>query len=301
MSSLTIIVLCHNRPDFARQTLHSILAQSDGDFDLVVSDNSSNDDVAQMIAAEFPQLDYRRRIPMLAPLAHFNRCIDEVQSDLFCLFHDDDLMQANFVQTMRPMLDKYPGVIACACNALVETMGKVEPHTSFRALGKLEWIGSPRNFAQRYFARAQSGIAPFPGYVYRRCLIGEVRLPLDGGKYSDVTWLLNLAMKAPILWVTTPLMTYRMHGGNDGSTESLRDRLRFLGFLKHSVNVLGNDLLSDYRCSFIYKRMASSNATSPARRRLARAFLKHYGWFRYMNPNLYGALIKRALIKRLAK
>jgi cellulose synthase/poly-beta-1,6-N-acetylglucosamine synthase-like glycosyltransferase len=73
MSSLTIFILCHNRPDFTRQTLHSILAQTDKEFELIVSDNSSNDEVERVVSSEFPQVSYRRRTPMLQPLAHFNQ------------------------------------------------------------------------------------------------------------------------------------------------------------------------------------------------------------------------------------
>jgi glycosyltransferase involved in cell wall biosynthesis len=281
--------------------LHSILSQTDGDFELVVSDNSSNDEVEQMVRVEFPQVDLRRRVPMLKQLEHFNRCIDEAQTDYFCLFHDDDLMHTDFVQRMKAVLDSNPEVVACGANALLESFGQIEPRKSFRSLGELDWITSPRNLARRYFSRAQSGIAPFPGYVYRRRLVGEVRLPLEGGKYSDVTWLLNLAMKGPMVWAVAPLMTYRMHGGNDGSIESPRDRLRLLAFLKQNERLLGSDLLADYRCSFIYKRMLSNSNVSPARRKLARAYVKHYGRSRYANLSLYGSLIKRALIKRLGK
>lgn len=301
MSSFTIFVLCHNRPDFTRQTLHSILAQTDKNFELVVSDNSSNDEVEQMVHAEFPQVELRRRVPMLRQLEHFNRCIDEAQTDYFCLFHDDDLMHPDFVQCMKTVLDSNPEVVACGANALLESFGQIEPRKSFRSLGELDWITSPRNLARRYFSRAQSGIAPFPGYVYRRRLVGEVRLPLEGGKYSDVTWLLSLAMKGPMAWAAAPLMTYRMHGGNDGGIESLRDRLRFLVFVKRCVRILGKDLLADYRCSFIYKPMLTRETTSPARRELARNFLRQYGWTRYANLSFYGALVRRAIIKRMAE
>jgi glycosyltransferase involved in cell wall biosynthesis len=301
MKNLTIFVLCHNRPDFARETLHSILGQTDLNFTLVVSDNSSNDEVGNMVLSEFPQLDYRRREPMLRQLEHFNQCIDETQTDYFCLFHDDDLMHANFVQYMKATLDAHSTVVACGCNALSESLGIIESRTTFQAIGNLEWIASPRDLARRYFARAQSGFAPFPCYVYRRQLVGDVRFLVDGGKYTDATWLLTLAMRGRIVWINTPLMTYRIHGGNDGSIESPRDRLRFMGFIKRNLNTLGLDLLADYRCSFIYKPLVQNVAVSAKRRQLAKAFLDHYSWSRYANPSLYGALIKRALIKRFAK
>ncbi len=301
MSSLTIFVLCYNRPAFVRETINSILAQSDKEFDLIVSDNSSNNDVQNLVREEFPQINYRRRLPSLQALEHFNRCIDEAQSELFCLFHDDDIMHSNFVEVVKKSLKAHPEAVACACNALIESFGKIEQRTSFRALGTTELITSPRDLARRYFARAQSGIAPFPSYVYRRRTVGEVRLPVEGGKYADVTWLLSLAMKASIVWITAPLMTYRMHGGNDGLTESLRDRLRFLGFIKKHINELGKDLLDDYRCSFIYKQLLKDKALLPARRKLASLFLRRYSLARYAQPGLYTALIKRALIKRVAE
>ena len=301
MSSLTIFVLCHDRPDFARLTLRSILAQTDRDFELIVSDNSSNDEVERMVKAEFPQINYRRRVPMLQYLAHFNRCIDEAQGDYFCLFHDDDLMHPEFVRNMKRVMDEHPGAVACSCNARIESMGTLESRSSFRALGRLERIASPRDLAQRYFSRAQSGIAPFPAYVYRRCLVGDVRLPVEGGKYADVTFLLDVALKGSVVWLNETLMTYRIHGGNVGSSENLRDRLRFLGYVKRNLKVLGKDLVADYRCSFIYKRMARDQSVPEARRRTAGRFLKHYSWSRYANVSLYSALVKRALIKGIAE
>lgn len=301
MPSLTIFILCHNRPDDARQAIASVLAQTDRDFELIVSDNSSNDEVERMVRSEFPQVDYRRRVPMLPPLAHFNRCMDEAGGDYFCLFHDDDLMHPDFAHKLVRVLEEHPHAVACACNAGVETMGRIEPRTSFRSLGRLERIISPRDLARRYFARNQSGFAPFPAYVYRRSAVGELRLDPEGGKYTDVAWLLNLAKRGLILWLNEPLMTYRIHGGNDGKVDSMRDRLRLLRFIKRNIDILGRDLLADYRCSHIYSPLAQETSAPPARRRVANLFLRHYRRSRFANPALYRSLLKRALIKRVAE
>lgn len=301
MNTLTIFILCHNRPDFARQTLRSILDQSDRDFQLVISDNSSNDEVEQMVMADFPQLKYCRRSPMLQAIDHFNRCIDEVQTDYFCLFHDDDIMLPDFVRRMKSVLDGHPDAIACGCNALLESHGSIQPRAMFRALGKLEWIKSPRDLARRYFTRAQSGIAPFPGYVYRRGMVGELRLDTVGGKHSDVSWLLNIAMKGPVVWIAEPLMIYRVHGGNDSAVESLRDQLRFMGYLKQNLKLIGKDVLTDFRRSRIYKPILKNQFSSPFRKAHAKKFLKRYNWLRYTNIDSYGALLHHAIIKLTTK
>jgi GT2 family glycosyltransferase len=302
MEKLSIFVLCHNRPDDAREAVRSVLAQTDDAFTLTVSDNSSNDDVQRMIQTDFPDVRYVRRIPMLPALAHFNRCIDEVQDSYFCLFHDDDLMGLDFVAEVRTYLLAFPATIALGCNAYIESFGRLEKKLSFMSSRNVEIIASPQDLASRYFSRAQSGIAPFPSYVYHKQSLDTLRFPLDGGKYSDVTWLLNLAMRGAIRWISKPLMIYRIHASNDGATESRRDRLRFLAFIKKNKPLLGHAILQDYRCSFIYKTILKSDDLShPIRRCVAKAFVQRYRWVRYARLDTYVALFKRALVKVLAK
>jgi len=297
MKFLTIYILCHNRPDFAREAIQSVIRQSCQSFSLIVSDNSSNDEVENMVKGEFPGIHYVRRTPMLKPLEHFNRCIDEAQTDYFCLFHDDDVMAPDFVETMAKCLTAYPKAIACGCNARIESFGKLEKRTSFRALRNYEMITTPRNLARRYFSRAQSGIAPFPGYVYNRQLVGDQRLSVEGGKYADVAWLLDLAGRGSIVWVTASLMTYRIHEKSDGGSESLRDRLRFFGYLKRNREVFGEGLLKDYR-SFVYKKILQAHTGPHAmRHRLAASYLKGYRLLRYTRPVFYRDLLLRTLVK----
>ena len=302
MERLTIYILCHNRPDFARQTIASVRAQTSHNYELVVSDNSSNDEVEHMVRNEFPDVRYLRRQPMLAPHAHFNRCIGEAQREYFCLFHDDDLMAPDFVETMQQCVRKYPGAVAIGCNAVIENAGKLEARYSFRSYRSFEVIDSARELAARYFSRAQSGFAPFPCYVYNRRMVGATRLAVDGGKYADVAWLLDLAGSGPIVWINRPLMTYRMHGGNDGMVESARDRLRLLAYLKRKRIQFGEGILSDYRNSFIYKPIErKGTGASAARRRIASAFLKRHRCRRYVRPDTYRALARRTLIKWMAE
>jgi glycosyltransferase involved in cell wall biosynthesis len=297
MSKLSIFILCHNRPTEARQAILSVLNQADSEYSLIISDNSSNNGVEELVKAEFPSMQYIRRHPVLQPLDHFNRCIDEANSDYFCLFHDDDLMHANFVQEMKKTVRAYPQAIALGCNAVIEVNGRPQPATSFRSFQNIVSISSARDLAARYFARSQSGIAPFPGYVYKKHLVGNLRLPTGGGKYADATWLINLARQGSVIWVNKPLMTYRLHGGNDSNSESRRDRLRSLAYLKKNLSWLGRSLLHDYRCSFIYKTLLKSPDQTPGRKRLAANYLNYYSLARYVRPPTYVALARRALDK----
>lgn len=296
---LHIFILCHNRPDDTRQAIASVLAQTDQDFILTISDNSSNDEVEQMVKQDFPHVGYVRRRPMLPVQGHFNRCIDDAQqNDYFCLFHDDDLMDPSYVQTMRRAIFEHPQAIAIGCNARIESAGAVQARPFFQARHAYEHLSSARDLAYRYFGRSQSGIAPFPGYLYKRTLVGATRMKTDGGKYADATWLVTLADQGAVAWIREPLMTYRLHGGNDGLKESRQDRLRVMAYLKQNQRRWGRGLLEDYRCSFVYKPLLrpGSKAT-PARRQIAAAFLRRYRWTRYLRLDTYQSLLSRALVK----
>jgi len=254
-----------------------------------------------MVEKEFHGIRYIRRNPMLKSSEHFIRCIDEADTEYFCLFHDDDVMLPTYVEEVMLCAKDYPGAVAIGCNANVERFGKLETQSSFRSFRKHEIIISPNDLAKRYFSRAQSGIAPFPGYVYKRTLVDKLRPLMNGGKYADVTWLLNLAMSAPVVWISVPLITYRLHESNDGNTESLRDRLRFFGFLKQNANYFSTGLMKDYR-SFVYKKILNEQKVGNAKRLYLLAnFMRCYRLSRYTRPAYYKALVIRSIVKLAEK
>lgn len=260
---LDIYLLCHNRPEGAREAIASILAQGASGFRLIVSDNSTQASVAEMVAREFPQVEIRHR-GGLPPFEHFNRCIAEAFEHSatvpwFCLFHDDDVMASDYVAHLQNAVKRYPDAVAIGVNAWVVDQAAGTRELGVRSRREYTVLRTPQALFQRYFGRHQTGIAPFPGYIYRAAEAGRSRMPLDGGKYADVTWLLSLAVLGRLVWVNRPLMEYRLHGGNDGLRESLRDRLRFLATLKRHPDWAGATGLVDYRY-FLYRKCLDRTA-----------------------------------------
>ncbi len=295
---LSIILICHNRPEQAQKAIISIFSQSDFLFNFFVSDNSTNNKLEELMKIEFPTIFYTHRQPVLQPLAHFNACIAEADGDYFCLFHDDDIMHPNFVSEMKKMIGLYPDAIAIGCNASIEKFGELLEEPSFHSIYEHSLIINPNDLARYYFSRSQSGIAPFPSYIYNKKLINQERIPSSGGKYADVTWLLNLTKHGYIVWTRQSLMTYRLHESNDGNIESRADRLTFLAYLKSNRNYISQAILNDYRCSFIYKKIINEkNLIYKKRLELATTFVRHYRWARYLHWSNYVALIKRGIIK----
>lgn len=255
---LDIYVLCHNRPGLARETIRSILAQNERGFRLIISDNSTNEQVAEMVGKHYPELQiiHRGGIP---PFEHFNACIREAQAPYFCLFHDDDLMEPDFVKEMRLASTHYPQAVAIGGNAWVIQLSNGVRESGILGMGRFQKIQGPARLFERYFGRHQTGIAPFPSYVYQTQRCQNQSMLTSGGKYADVSWLLSLAAQGLIVWCNTPLMQYHLHGGNDGMAESLRDRLRFLAFMKQHPDWCSPSGFIDYRYFLYQKILAAEN------------------------------------------
>lgn len=302
--TLDIFLLTHNRPHQAFEAIKSIIAQDDCRYNLVVSDNSDDETLGQLIEAhknsysQLSNVSYRKRTPVVQAFDHFNICLNETQSDYVCLFHDDDLMLPQFVSRVRDAIAKYPNAVAYGANSLTEINGVAG---KFFFTSDREYLinNSSRKLLARYFARYQLGVAPFPSYVYKSSAIQDFRFDSGWGKYGDVTWLLSVACRGFVIWINEPLMIYRLHDGNDSLTESRRDRLRFLAFLKRNIEVFSKGLLSDYRFFLYKKNLPNLLHENKNRRRAAilRKYMSSYRIFRWLRLDHYGYLLNKLKVR----
>ncbi len=258
LTTLSITLLTHNRTNQAFEAILSILGQPSQNFELIVSDNSDDNGLGDLIRSNIKnnsalsRVIYVKRPQVLPALEHVNVCLNEVSSDYFCFFHDDDLMLPAFTENFFKAQNLFPNAVAFGVNAIAEKNG-VCGKPFFQSVG-LYTVGiTPKKLAEKYFSRHQLGVAPFPSYIYKKSGIPSLPFDPGWGKYGDVTWLLSVASSGEIVWINEPLMIYRLHDSNDSLTESRRDRFKFLAFIKKNIDKYGRGLLSDYRF-FIYKK-----------------------------------------------
>jgi len=295
LPKLTIFIQCYNRPVYAKLAIESVLRQTNRAFRLIISDNSTNDELFRLVQTQFPGVEYRRRQPSLPALDHFNQSISEADTEFFCLFHDDDLMEPEYVDAMLNTIELHPLAVAYACNAVTIDEDVVRKGSFFESGGKHVIVENPRALAGRYVSRYPNGFAPFPAYIYRSSVVKEI--PLDqqsGGKYSDVTWLLEISKRGPIVWNSRKLIRYRMHAANDSNLESLRDRLKLLGFLKRNKLVVGRGVINDCRFG-IYKNLRNrslmSHGAYSRHRNFIDRYLLRYRFKRFAKPETYAYLL----------
>ena len=305
---LQIYILCRDRLDYSIEAIESVVKSADANTEVVISDNSVSDSIEKMCRQRFADIKYTRRIPPLLGHAHFKVILDEAKSEYLVLFHDDDIMEPNYVSTLLPYITANPTISAVACNAkIIDRNGKETGKFCIRNLKAPLFILESNQFIAPYLVGTikSNGLAPFPGYMYRRKYICNSSInEKHGGKYSDVTFLLKILKMAEIVWHPESLMRYRNHGANDSSTESIPDRLSLIRYLITHEGLNRKSLSMSY-FKFIYwlswwrsnHKFISFFIPNGWRERVVFRFLA----ITSMKLSLYDSDFLKALLRKVAK
>lgn len=158
-ASVSLVIPSYNRATLIGHTIDSALAQSRPFLEIIVADDGSTDNIAEVLAR------YGDKVTFLA-LDHTgvqaarNRGADIARGDYVTFCDSDDLLEPDFVATMFGWLDDHPDCDAVYCNFVTfQNDGKVDSDKFSLA-------------PPRYFAEAQSEgdfIHHFPD-LYRRMI-----------------------------------------------------------------------------------------------------------------------------------
>ena len=289
LRTLSVFLLSHNRPETAIEAAKSILKQSSTRFRFIISDNSESgkaqDQVEDFCLLE--NIEFRKRGPKTTAFDHFWSCVGECETDYLMLFHDDDLMLPNFIEDFWESETLTNDCSAVGFNAIVEN---VDHSTTKSFVSRRTILGplSASDLVDNYFLKFSPGIAPFPSYVFLSSALKRPERSI--GKYGDVALLFRLATEGKVCWVNKEVMIYRFHGGNDGLSESLTDRLRLLAFMKQNSSWFSRFNLSTYRY-FLYCKIYRTRLGGTNKR--IKQFIKRYRFSRITSLSYWHNLTHR--------
>jgi glycosyltransferase involved in cell wall biosynthesis len=212
-SRVTVVVPTYNRAAMLADTVESVLAQTYRDFRVVVADNASTDETAEVVRAyDDERVSYLRRPENVGLFENFQQSLRAVDTEYALLLCDDDLLRPEFLEATVDVLDRQPRT------AVV--------HTSFDVIGDqgeaveraVDWTygltedtleAGPRFLAEsmRWGCRLCQSAA----------LMRTAALPSPPFRQEDMPaidfglWL-RLALDWDIAYVARPLAAYRVHG-----------------------------------------------------------------------------------------
>jgi GT2 family glycosyltransferase len=212
---VTALVPCYNAAEFIERTFASLEAQTWPHLDVLIGDDASTDDTAQLceaFATRRPGVRVLRRDRNLGWLLNTNDLMAKANGELmFFAFHDDVVAPTYVERLVDALRDNTRAVIAFSDMQLTELDGTVR-HREFDAL---TGVRSPfaRGFVMakrpRDWSVPNRGL--FRSWAFQR--IGGIK-PNDKGEYSaDWTWLLHMALLGEFVRVPEVLVhKYYMKG-----------------------------------------------------------------------------------------
>ena len=274
---MQIYIMTYNRPDCVINAIESVRKQSFTNFTLIVSDNSTNSLTEELIRKTyiFPDFIYIKREPPVGGIEHLNLILSEVTSDFFMIFHDDDVMHMNMIESLYNKIRESESYVAVASNAYIINLRKGKRRI-FNKLKRDVCILTEHDMCVRYIT---NDILHFPSYLYRSCIAKKVSFEIsEGGKYCDSTFIIKLLNWGTVYWISEPLMDYYEHSGQDSAVWEYwqkNDQIRFL--INHSNFRRRDSIVLNFRIQNLYGELSSKGIKS----------IKGKAFYRYMRIFLY--------------
>ena len=241
-AKIQVFLFTYNRPDYVQKTVDSIFAQDYDDFELIISDNSTDNRTKDVYEQyDHPKLTYIQRVPSVTPEEHFNTICSEIASEYVVFFHDDDIMLPTYLSETIKVLENDPAIAAAGSNGFF-IYGDEYSNDIFIKRQNDEAVkifDNPSVLANVYLRR--DPIAPFPSYMYRSRFLEGIHMDAKkNGLYSDAIFILEIMRHGGLAWVMTPQIYYRLHHGQLSKMADIQDYLKFLRYLYINVAITRN-------------------------------------------------------------
>ncbi|GAB6041580.1 glycosyltransferase family 2 protein [Endothiovibrio diazotrophicus] len=114
----SVVIPTYNRSRILGRAVSSVLAQSCGDFELIIVDNGSTDDTAQWLEATFsdPRIRYHYQTGTGNPAGPRNTGIGLARGEWICLLDSDDEWLPEKLEAVKEALSGRPDVDLCGHN-----------------------------------------------------------------------------------------------------------------------------------------------------------------------------------------
>lgn len=209
---VTVFVPTYNRATLLAGAMRSVLEQTFESFALVVADNASTDETADVVAS-FPdeRLTYVRRPENVGLLGNFNACLADVPTPYCLVLCDDDLLAPDFLAATVPLLEENPRVgMAHSAFSVIDADGAtIEPQADWTYGLDRDAIESGERFLAesiRWGCRVCSSAA-----LMRTDALPAPPFEADDFPAIDFGLWLRMAVDWDVAFVARPLAAYRIH------------------------------------------------------------------------------------------
>lgn len=127
MAALTVAIPTYNRREMLERAVESVLAQTCGDFELLILDNASTDGTADYLGKlRDPRVRIHHEERTIPAVENWTNCFMLARSPLVSWLSDDDWYKPNFVEQYLAAFERHPDASAVFGQyELVDEHGKI--------------------------------------------------------------------------------------------------------------------------------------------------------------------------------
>lgn len=199
----------YNGANFIVDAIESVLAQTFEDFELLICDNASTDetaDICRTYVDKDERVRYVRNRWNIGAGPNNNRVFELSRGEFFKIANHDDINEPRFVERCVALLDERPDAVCAFPSTVdVDATGAV-----VRDLPRRPAFASD-DAATRIWEALEFGQEPMAIFgVMRADVVAKTGL-MTAVPSADRIWLAELLMHGPFVEVTEPLFLHREH------------------------------------------------------------------------------------------
>lgn len=208
---VTVFIPTFNRADMLREAIESVLQQTYDDFELIVSDNASEDATESVVRSfDDSRIKYFKNDQNIGSRKNWRRCFDLAKGEYITIFSDDDLMlPENLERKVRVLSSNARIGLVHSKYDIIDVDGRIV-ESNVDAWGIPGRVDCLEN-RQEMHLRMWNGIN-CSSVVFRRDCVDKI------GKFTDKLWTgwdyeywLRISVYYEIAFIATPLIKCRVH------------------------------------------------------------------------------------------
>jgi glycosyltransferase involved in cell wall biosynthesis len=203
----SVIIPAYNTENFVAQTIRSVFAQTDQNYEIIAVDDGSTDGTLQALREFEPRIKVLTK-PNGGPASARNLAIKHSTGEYIAFLDSDDLWVKHKLEVQGAYLDRHPSVGLLFSEVLMfsEVDGRRKVHS------KEGYTGDP-TFYQLLFGN----FIPNSTVVIRRACIDRVGWLNESPELiavEDYEYWMRIARTCPLVGLSKPLAYYRIRDGN---------------------------------------------------------------------------------------
>lgn len=232
---ISTVIPTYRRPRELRRAILSVLAQDVADLEVLVFDNASGDETAQVvaeIAARDPRVHYHCHERNIGGVANFRHALAQARTPFFTLLCDDDVVLPGFFGKALRGFEEHPQAAFWAGATVRMTAAGVIYDSRVES-----WPREGLFLPPEGLLAMTGGRAPLlTGAVFRKAVIDQIGITeLEMGTVSDYDLLLRLAGQHPFIISKQPVAIFTLTPDSLGERAAFS--MQYLGWQKIVGNV----------------------------------------------------------------